>query len=154
MNEELTREYLDLLRSVESLHRSFMEVIKIEIERKGFPSLNNVQAMLLFNIGDNDVAVGKLTNLGYYSGSNVSYNTSKLTEAGYLIYEPSLRDRRSARVKLSPQGEEVRKCVAELLDRHAENLARAGIKSEQINYAVLVSKRLAQYLNNLLRMRF
>ena len=45
--------YLDALSSVERLHRLLLDVIKDEFERLGHLELNAVQALLLFNIGDN-----------------------------------------------------------------------------------------------------
>jgi hypothetical protein len=39
--------------------------------------INAVQALLLFNIGDNEVTAGELKSRGYYQGSNVSYNLKR-----------------------------------------------------------------------------
>ncbi len=66
--------YLDALSSVERLHRLLLDVIKDEFERLGHLELNAVQALLLFNRGDNEVTAGELKSRGYYQGSNVSYN--------------------------------------------------------------------------------
>jgi len=51
-----------------------MEVVKLELEGSGVHDINNVQAMMLFNIGDVEMTVGELTLRGCYLGSNVSYN--------------------------------------------------------------------------------
>jgi hypothetical protein len=45
--------YLDALTLVERLHRLLLDVIKDEFERVGVLEINAVQALLLFNIGDN-----------------------------------------------------------------------------------------------------
>jgi DNA-binding MarR family transcriptional regulator len=66
--------YLDALALVERLHRLLLDVIKDEFERVGVLEINAVQALLLFNIGDNEVTAGELKTRGYYQGSNVSYN--------------------------------------------------------------------------------
>ena len=66
--------YLDALSLVERLHRLLLDVIKDEFERIGVLEINAVQALLLFNIGDNEVTAGELKTRGYYQGSNVSYN--------------------------------------------------------------------------------
>ena len=47
--------YLDSLALVERLHRLLLDVIKDEFERLGVLEINAVQALLLFNIGDNEV---------------------------------------------------------------------------------------------------
>lgn len=64
--------YLDALALVERLHRLLLDVIKDEFERVGVLEINAVQALLLFNIGDNEVTAGELKSRGYYQGSNVS----------------------------------------------------------------------------------
>ena len=73
--------YLDALGLVERLHRLLLDVIKDEFERVGVLDINAVQALLLFNIGDNEVTAGELKSRGYYQGSNVSYNLKK-----FVIY--------------------------------------------------------------------
>ena len=65
-------------------HRQFLEVVKTELDRNSIVDINNVQALILFNISDEELTVGELTNRGYYLGSNVSYNVRKMVENGYL----------------------------------------------------------------------
>jgi len=69
--------YLDALALVERLHRLLLDVIKDEFERTGMLEVNAVQALLLFNIGENEVTAGELKTRGYYQGSNVSYNLKR-----------------------------------------------------------------------------
>ena len=66
-------EYLDSINLIERLHRQFLEVVKGELDRLGVQDINNIQALILYNIGKDDLTVGELTNRGYYLGSNVSY---------------------------------------------------------------------------------
>jgi len=47
--------YLEGLTLVERLHRLLLDVIKDEFERVGVLEINAVQALLLFNVGDNEV---------------------------------------------------------------------------------------------------
>jgi DNA-binding MarR family transcriptional regulator len=75
--------YLEVISLIERLHRQFLEVVKLELDSLRAHDLNNVQALLLFNIGDADISIGELTSRGYYLGSNVSYNVKKLAESGY-----------------------------------------------------------------------
>ena len=67
--------YQEVISLVERSHRQFLEVVKVELEAVGIYDINNVQAMMLFNIGDAEMTVGELTLRGCYLGSNVSYNT-------------------------------------------------------------------------------
>jgi len=117
--------YLEALSLVERLHRLLLDVIKDEFERVGVQEINAVQALLLFNIGENEVTAGELKSRGYYQGSNVSYNLKKLVEAGYMHHQRCEIDRRSVRVRLTPRGREIRDVVSALFARHAEGL-RAG----------------------------
>ena len=114
--------YLDTLALVERLHRLMLDVVKDEFERLGLREINPVQALLLFNIGENEVTAGELKTRGYYQGSNVSYNLKKLVELGYMHHQRSETDRRSVRVRLTARGREVRAVVGALFGRHAEAL--------------------------------
>lgn len=113
-------EYLEFLSNIERLHRLLLDVVKDEFERLGQLEINSVQALLLFNVGDNEVTAGELKSRGYYQGSNVSYNLKKLVEAGYLHHERSEVDRRSVRIRLTEKGRAVRDTVSELFERHAD----------------------------------
>ena len=119
--------YTDVLASIERLHRLLLDVIKDEFERVGVLDINAVQALLLFNIGDNEVTAGELKSRGYYQGSNVSYNLKKLVEMGYMHHQRCEIDRRSVRVRLTQQGRDIRDLVADLFVRHAE-----GIDGKQV----------------------
>jgi DNA-binding MarR family transcriptional regulator len=119
--------YLEALALVERLHRLLLDVIKDEFERVGVLELNAVQALLLFNVGDNEVSAGELKSRGYYQGSNVSYNLKKLVEKGYMHHQRCEIDRRSVRVRLTPKGREVRDVVEQLFQRHAEGLDQKGV---------------------------
>src|SRR3546814_5884749 len=90
-------EYLSSINLIERLHRQFLEVVKGELDRLGVQDINNVQALILYNIADDELTVGELTNRGYYLGSNVSYNVKKMVENDDLIQERSTHDRRSIR---------------------------------------------------------
>ena len=90
--------YLEVISLVERLHRQFLEVVKLELEGFGIQDINNVQAMMLFNIGDAQMTVGELSVRGCYLGSNVSYNVKKMVENEYLAHERSVHDRRSIHV--------------------------------------------------------
>lgn len=114
---EPSREYLDVLHFVDRLHRLTLDLIKDGFERRGFDEINSVQALLLFNIGDQELSSGDLRARGFYQGSNASYNVKKLAELGFLQQTRCANDRRSVRIRLTDRGRNVRDFVAEL---HAE----------------------------------
>ncbi|HEX3486679.1 MAG TPA: winged helix DNA-binding protein [Micropepsaceae bacterium] len=118
--------YLECLNLVERLHRQLLDVIKDELDRRGERVVNSVQALLLFNIGDQELTAGELRTRGHYLGSNVSYNLKKLVESGYIHHERSDVDRRSVHVSLTNKGTEIREIVAKLFDRHLDSIDAVG----------------------------
>ncbi|MFC6792865.1 transcriptional regulator LdtR [Methylobacterium komagatae] len=118
--------YLEALHLVERLHRRLLDVIKDEFERRGREDVNSVQALLLYNIGDSELAASELRTRGYYLGSNVSYNVKKLVEAGYLHHARSKTDRRSVRISLTDKGRQIHDIVQQLYDKHSRTIAPIG----------------------------
>ena len=116
-------DYLESLAMIERLHRLLLDVIKDEFERLGVLEINAVQALLLFNVGENEVTAGELKSRGYYQGSNVSYNLKKLVDMGFMHHQRCEIDRRSVRVRLTDKGRDVRDVVRQLFERHAEGLS-------------------------------
>ena len=144
--------YLDTLALVERLHRLLLDVIKDEFERVGVLDINAVQALLLFNIGTNEVTAGEFKSRGYYQGSNVSYNLKKLVEMGYMHHQRCELDRRSVRVKLTPKGRTVREVVARLFARHAEGLITQDIlDAESIKDISSTLKQVERYWTDQIR---
>jgi DNA-binding MarR family transcriptional regulator len=118
--------YLEALTLVERLHRRLLDVIKDEFDRRGRADINSVQALLLYNIGDKELTAGELRTRGYYLGSNVSYNLKKLVELGFLDHQRSRVDRRSVRIRLTAQGQEIRKIDDSLYQKHVKTVEQVG----------------------------
>ncbi len=114
--------YYDTVQMIERMHRHFLSVLKIELEKLGIQDINNMQALILYNIGKDDLTVGELTVRGYYLGSNVSYNVKNMVENGYLVQERSKHDKRSIRVKLSDKGSLLKDKITAIFERHAAEL--------------------------------
>src|SRR5438445_1165136 len=131
-------EYLQAISCIERLHRQFLEVVKLELDGLGIRDINNVQSMMLFNIGDADMTVGELTSRGCYLGSNVSYNVKKLVESGYLEAERSAHDLRSINVKLTKNGLNLRDQLTNMHNRHADMLAKSRITEADLQSATVI----------------
>ena len=125
--------YLESISLIERLHRQFLDVVKAELDGLGMRDINNVQSLILFNIGTEELTVGELTQRGYYLGSNVSYNLKKMVEAGYILQERSPHDRRSVRIRLSDKGVALWQRLSEMFRRHAGRLEAAGHSLDQAN---------------------
>jgi len=124
--------YYETISLVERLHRRFMDVIKADLERAGILDINNVQCLILYNIGEDELTVGELTMRGYYLGSNVSYNVKNMVENGYLVQERSRHDKRSIRVKLSNKGKKLNKAIEALYEKHVENLKKSSMTDDNL----------------------
>jgi DNA-binding MarR family transcriptional regulator len=141
----MNNQYLEVISLVERLHRQFLEVVKLELDGLGIHDINNVQAMMLFNIGDAEMTVGELTLRGCYLGSNVSYNVKKMVENGYLAHERSVHDRRSIHVRLTERGIKLRDCLTAMHQRHAEMLTQATLNSDDLQATGVTLRRLERF---------
>lgn len=115
-------DYIDSLRLIERLHRRFLDVIKLELDKLGSEDINSVQVLLLYNIGDSELTAGELKSRGYYLGSNVSYNLKSLVEAGYLEQERALHDKRAVKIRLSEKGRHLCSLFDQALDEQSKGL--------------------------------
>lgn len=129
----MTTPYYESIQLIERLHRHFLDVLKVELDKKNIQDINNVQSMILYNVGEDEMTVGELTIRGYYLGSNVSYNVKKMVENGYLIQERSVHDKRSIRVRLSDKGIELRRLISAMFDRHEGQIEGTEITNERLN---------------------
>lgn len=126
------RAYYETIHIIERLHRQSLDVLKLELDRLGIQDINNVQSLILYSIGSDQLTVGELTLRGYYLGSNVSYNLKKMVEAGYLVQERSLHDRRSVRIKVSPKGAALRLRLDDFFERDGRHLVDAGLGQKEL----------------------
>lgn len=124
--------YYESIQLIERLHRYFLDVLKVELDKKGVQDINNVQTMILYNIGGEEMTVGELTLRGYYLGSNVSYNVKKMVENGYLEQERSVHDKRSMRVRLSAKGKDLKNVISEMFARHDQLIANTDITADDL----------------------
>jgi DNA-binding MarR family transcriptional regulator len=141
----MTNGYLEVISLVERLHRHFLEVVKLELDGLGIHDINNVQGLMLFNIGDAEMTVGELTLRGCYLGSNVSYNVKKMVENGYLVQERSVHDRRSIHVKLTDKGRALFDRLTSMHHRHVEMLGQTPVTDEDLQNVNVTLKRLERF---------
>src|SRR5215813_9507223 len=131
--------YLEVISLVERLHRHFLEVVKLELDGLGIHDINNVQGLMLFNIGDAEMTVGELTLRGCYLGSNVSYNVKKMVENRYL------EQQRSVHVRLTDKGRKLRDQLISMHQRHVELLNQTAVTDEDLQAATVTLRRLERF---------
>jgi DNA-binding MarR family transcriptional regulator len=137
--------YLDVISLIERLHRHFLEVVNLELDGLGVHDINNVQGLMLFNIGDAEMTVGELTTRGCYLGSNVSYNVKKMVETGYLVQKRSVHDRRSIHVRLTDKGRRLRDRLSAMHKRHVEMLGQTTITDSDLQGVAVTLGRLERF---------
>lgn len=143
--------YTESILLIERLHRRFLDVVKTELDRLRIDDINNVQTLILYNISNEQLTIGELTNRGYYLGSNVSYNVKKLVENAYLQQERAPHDKRSTRIKLSDKGLALCKKIDELYQRNIELLSKEMDEkalSGLNNTLSQLEKFWSEYINN------
>ncbi|WP_265500298.1 MarR family winged helix-turn-helix transcriptional regulator [Paracoccus beibuensis] len=149
---DMTEAYLESLQLLERMHRLMLDLVKDEFERLNRAELTPVQAMILYNLGEAEVSAGELRSRGMYQGSNVSYNLKKLVSMGYVHHERCDMDRRSVRVRLTPEGQTVREMVRRLFMRHAEGLAMSGVLEDPpLDQVNLQSRRIERFWSEQIR---
>lgn len=141
----MTTPYYETIQLIERLHRYFLDVVKVELDRKAIQDINNVQAMILFNIGNDEMTVGELTLRGYYLGSNVSYNLKKMVEVGYVVQERSPHDKRSIRIKLSDKGKSLCNALSDMFKRHEDKIKGSELTDARFAEAKATMKMLERF---------
>ena len=126
-------------------------MIKVELERLGVKDVNNVQSLILYNIGESEMTVGDLTSRGYYLGSNVSYNLKKLVENGYLVQHRSPYDRRSVHIRLSPKGLDLYGRINALYDEQVAAVGAGVINAPELTRLNETLHKLETFWTNQIR---
>src|ERR1700753_2676200 len=119
----------DLPRLIERMHRRFLDVVRIELTHQDIHDISPVQAMMLANIGEEEISVRDLIERGYYLGSNASYNLKNLVDGGYVDRQTSERDRRSARLKVSAKGRTILDTLTKLNSQMADPLLKSEVEA-------------------------
>lgn len=137
--------YFDSIMLIERLHRLFLEVMKIELDRMRIHDINNIQCFILYNIGKNKLTVGEISNRGYYLGSNVTYNLKKMLEYDYICQSQSTLDKRSSLIKLSNKGMDLFERMDQTLETHVQNMSHNGIVQQDMRSVKSVLQKLESF---------
>jgi DNA-binding MarR family transcriptional regulator len=130
--------------AVQKLHQQLLEVVKVELDLLGARDINNMQLLILFNIGKDELTVGELTQRGYYHGTSVTYNLKKLVEAGYFMQERSAHNRRLVHVWLTEKGLELCTKLHVAFERRAHALAGGIVSPDDLAHANRAFERMSR----------
>jgi len=139
----MKQSYLEAVSLIERLHRLYLEVIKCELDSLRVRDINNVQALVLYNLGGDQISIGDLTMRGCYLGSNVTYNLKKMIANGYVEQISSEHDKRSSMIRLLPKGLALSRKLDNAIDKHLESLRKRGVTS--LMDLVLSLRRLEEF---------
>lgn len=131
MERDMKKRYLDVICSIERLNKLLLDAIDTEIEKMGISDINNVQALLIYNIGNKVLTIGELSSRGYYLGTNISYNLKKLVKYGYIEQSTAEFDKRSSFVKLTEKGLKFCKSLDYVFSQHCSIIKSDGIEIER-----------------------
>jgi DNA-binding MarR family transcriptional regulator len=137
--------FLDIVTSGEELHRQFLDLIQAELEALDCRDINKVRALILLNIGENELTVSDLLWRGCYLGTNVSYNLKRLTEAGYVAQAHCASDRRVVRVRNTPKGLALYQVLQDMNNRHVAALTASGLTQEDADACRKTLKMLQRF---------
>ncbi|MDG1286861.1 MAG: MarR family winged helix-turn-helix transcriptional regulator [Rickettsiales bacterium] len=140
--------YQESILLIERLHRQFLDVIKNHLETLKIDDINNVQTLILYNIGDDQLTIGELTHRGYYLGSNVSYNVKKLVESDYLVQEQAVHDKRSSKVRLSDKGLKLCEKIEAFYDKTSLDFVARRVNEERLKETNLTLIQLESFWAN------
>ena len=119
----------------------------------GCRDLTPVQAVLLANVGYDDIVIKELVERGYYQGSNVTYNMKKLVDGGYIKQERSPHDKRSVRIRLTPKSKEICDRVRAMEALNTEVLGESGIDETELKRTRETLRRLERAWSEFVRYR-
>jgi DNA-binding MarR family transcriptional regulator len=138
---------------IERLHRRYLDVVRVELNRLGIKDINAVQALLLNNIGDDEIIIRELIERGYYQGSNVSYNIKKLVDHGYIEQERDPHDKRSMRIRLTEKSRNLCTKLTEMEERNAGELDNLGVTGEEVEAVGQTLRRLERLWSDFIHYR-
>ena len=152
--ETLPASFIESLSLLEQAHRRLHDVVKDSLERSGERSLTGVQALLIYEIGENEMPASTLRARGAFAGTSLSYNVKKLQEGGYLEQRRSEADKRTVHLTLTDRGLKVRARVAQLFERQAEALEpTASVRKDDLSQLNRNLSRLERFWSDQIRYR-
>jgi DNA-binding MarR family transcriptional regulator len=150
----LGESFLKSLSLLEQAHRRLHDVVKDDLERAGERSLTGVQALLLYEIGEDEAPASVLRARGAFAGTSLSYNVKKLQEGGYLIQTRSEDDKRTVTLRLTERGLKVRARVAKLFEKQANALEpTASVRPDDLSQLNKTISRLERFWSDQIRFR-
>lgn len=117
-------DYIVSMLLIEKIYKAFLNLLKNDLEQMGIFDINNIQCLLIYQIGKSQINVSDVITKGYYSGSNVSYNIKKMSESGYIEQTQAKHDKRASIIKLTSKGLGILKKMDKIFEKHSSILKK------------------------------
>ena len=143
--------HLDLAQLIERAHRRYLDVLTADLARLDVRDITAAQLMVLLTIGPDELSIRGLIERGHYPGSNASYNVKHLAAEGYLTRDLSSRDRRIARIYLTPKSADLLERVRAINAGRRTSVIRDGVETADVEYSARTLKRLDLFWTGLIR---
>jgi DNA-binding MarR family transcriptional regulator len=123
---KMNEQFLNFTRNINKLNNSFMSFIDYSICRL-CPDISPTQILLIKNIGEESIDVNTTSNIGYYTGTNITYNIKELQKNGYLKKKKDKNDERRVYLKLTEKGLNILSAIDRVFGSHSELLQEQKI---------------------------
>jgi len=143
--------FSNLTMKLNKLNKLFMFRVESELQSRGIFEVNATQALMLINIGSEKATIAKTTNIGYYIGTNISYNINALLKKGYITKISSKDDKRSVYLSPSKKGIAIINIVKETLLFQHQSLTNEGVEDTFIINISNIIDKLQTILDNNVR---
>lgn len=126
--------YFQLVRLCESTYKAFLDSLKGALFQLKINNLTPIQALIVLNLGEDEINIKDFIRCGYYGGTNVTYNLNALVKNGYMVSKKNPNDLRSRKINLSKKGMDVLNMLSLILDEQNISIEDAGIKEKDVYY--------------------
>lgn len=121
--------YVESIMLADRVYRLFLENVKHELQICDIQDITHIQALILYNIGHDSIAVSELIYRKYFLGSNITYNLKKMAEAGYIHQVRSDFDKRSVHVSLTEKGLKLYNVLECAFQRYLQTIEKTQLSS-------------------------
>lgn len=138
----MNNSFHELKVNINQLNRIMLDHISALLKEHNFYDLNANQALLLSNIGNDAKNVLYSNKIGYYIGTNISYNVGYLVKHGYIDRLDDNVDKRRAFLVLTDKGKQVLELIEGDNMSQENTLKKIGIDVNNMNEILLRLQRI------------
>lgn len=125
--------YYDFTVNINRLDKLLLENIEHSLRDNEIYDISPMQALVITNIGHEEMRVNDVNDSDYYLGKNVTYNIKDLVKKGYVGRLKNKNDKRSKIVSLTKKGERVLEILESVNVSQQERLQKLKIDVNNLN---------------------